>query len=59
MSEEIKQIRTLAKIANLPKILESAAFLENLGLLDEPAHAVVKRYVQANPDINEYIGKSK
>jgi hypothetical protein len=48
---------TLAKIATLPKILEAAKLLFELGLIDELPAAVVKRYVLANPDINEFLGR--
>lgn len=48
---------TLAKIATLPKILEAAQLMYELGLTMEQPSAVVKRYVLANPDINEYLAK--
>ena len=47
----------LAKIATLPKILEAAKLMYELGLSTEEPHTVVKRYVLANPDINEYLAK--
>lgn len=50
-------IVTLAKIATLPKILEAAQLLYELGLSKERPNEVVKRYVLANADINEYLGK--
>lgn len=48
---------TLAKIATLPKILEAAKLMFELGLSTEEPHAVVKRYVTANPDINEFLAR--
>jgi len=48
---------TLAKIATLPKILEAAKLMYELGLSQEQPNEVVKRYVLANPDINEYLAK--
>lgn len=48
---------TLAKIANLPRILEAANFLNSLNLLPREltAQQCVKQYVTANPDINQEI----
>jgi len=48
---------TLAKIATLPKLLEAAKLMYELGLSQELPNEVVKRYVLANPDINEYLAK--
>jgi hypothetical protein len=48
----------LTKIAMLPRILEAATLLHELGLLEEQPNESVKRYVQANPDINQYITKA-
>ncbi len=55
----MKEAEALEKIATLPKILEAATFLHNLGLLDVLPNEVVKRYMGANPDINELFGKTK
>lgn len=47
----------LTKIATLPKILEAATLLYELGLSQEQPNQVVNRYVLANPDINEFLSK--
>lgn len=49
------RMSTLAKMAELPKILEAAHVLKRHGLIDEEPTVVVKRYVQANPDINQAL----
>lgn len=48
----------LAKIAMLPRILEAATLLHELGLLEEQPNEPVRRYILANPDINQYIAKA-
>lgn len=52
--------KTMVKLASLPDILAAAQVLERHGLLPagETANDVVKRYVQANPDINAALAKS-
>ncbi len=45
--------QTMTKIALLPGILEAATLLYELGLINELPHAVVKKYVMANPDLQE------
>lgn len=49
--------QTMVKFAVLPNILRAAQVLEAYGLLlhGETAADVVKRYVEANPDINEVL----
>lgn len=51
--------KTMVKLIALPRILEAARLLEANGLLTngETAADVVKRYVNANPDINEALAK--
>jgi len=46
---------TMAKIAKLPLILEAAHLLHSLGLVSEEPASLVKRYVEANPDINKAL----
>lgn len=50
---------TIVKMAALPDILRAAQVLEAYGLLlhGETAADVVKRYVEANPDINAMLAK--
>lgn len=48
---------TLSKIATIPVILEAATILYETGLSTELPFEVVKRYVNANPDINELLQK--
>lgn len=48
-------VTALQKIAALPKILEAARTLWLWGLQKEDPAATVKRFVEANPDINERI----
>jgi hypothetical protein len=57
MKVDIDKVKTIAKIANLPKILEAASFLYSLDLLPSEltAQQCVKQYVKANPDINQEI----
>ena len=50
---------TLVKVAMLPQILEAASLLYDLKLSTEQPAAVVKRYVEANPDINATMAKLK
>jgi hypothetical protein len=50
-----EKIAALAKMAELPKVLEAATLLNKLGLQDEKPTDTVKRYVQANPDLNELL----
>ena len=50
---------TMAKIAALPKILEAAQLLHEFGLQQETPNETVRRYVLANPDINETIARLK
>ena len=49
--------KAMAKIASLPEILQAAKVLEQYALLPEGESAsdVVKRYVEANPEINEVL----
>ena len=49
------KIDTFSKISNLPKILESATLLYNLGLQTEKPYRTVGRYLKKNPDINKTI----
>ena len=49
--------KVMTKIAALPRILEAAKLLHDLRLLNEQPAAVVKRYVEANPDINDALAK--
>lgn len=53
--------KTMVKMAELPGIFKAAQTLEHHGLLlhGEKAHEVVKRYVEANPDINEMLNKHR
>ena len=50
----------MVKLAALPEILGAAQILERRGLLlhGEKANEVVKRYIVANPDINDLLAKS-
>lgn len=52
--------QTMVKMAALPDILRAAQVLEQHGLLQpgEQAADVVKRYVEANPDINAALARS-
>lgn len=54
----MSDINTLDKIAALPRILEAARILWLWGLQKEQPADTVKRFVQANPDINERIAHS-
>jgi hypothetical protein len=51
--------KTMVKLAALPEIFRAAQLLEHHGLLlqNEKANEVVKRYMAANPDINEALQK--
>lgn len=53
-------VKTMVKLAALPDILRAAQVLEQHGLLQpgEQAADVVKRYMAANPEINEALAKS-
>jgi hypothetical protein len=55
MEEIVSYDVVFAKIASLPKILEAAKLLYELGLQTEQPNETVKRYVLANPDINKAI----
>ena len=48
-------ITTMGKIALLPNILSAAQLLYELGLSKETPQETVKKYVLANPDINELL----
>lgn len=48
---------TLTKFALLAQILEAATLLHSLGLVKEAPNTFVKKYVEANPDINEAMKK--
>lgn len=48
-------ITTMGKIALLPNILSAAQLLYELGLSKETPQETVKKYVLANPDINEFL----
>lgn len=52
--------QTMVKLAALPDILKAAQVLERHGLLlnGEKAADVVKRFVAANPDVNEALAKT-
>lgn len=52
--------KTMVKMAALADILRAAQVLERHGLLQPGVKAadVVKRYVEANPDINEALARS-
>lgn len=49
--------RAMAKMANLPRILSAAQVLHDAGLITEAPNEVVKRYVLANPEINEMLAR--
>ena len=49
---------TMVKLARLPDFLSAARLLYQFGLIDEEPAAIIKRYVQANPDINAAIGSA-
>lgn len=55
----MSDLSALEKIAALPKILAAARTLWLYGLQKEEPAATVKRYVEANPDINEAISKDR
>lgn len=47
---------TMDKIAKVPDILQAAALLEKLDLLNgEKATSVVRRYIEKNPDIQKVV----
>ena len=51
-------LTTMQKLAEVASIFEAAKVLERNGLLgDRDAAAVVRQYVQANPDINQALSK--
>ena len=50
---------TLAKMAKLSKILESAQYLYNLDLIDKLPSDCVRQYVNEHPEINELLSKGK
>lgn len=52
--------QTMVKMAVLPDILRAAQVLEQYGLLPQGMKAadVVKRFVEANPDINAALVRS-
>jgi hypothetical protein len=54
----MSDINTLDKIAALPRILEAARTLWLWGLQKEQPAETVKRFVNANPDINERLSHS-
>ncbi len=47
----------LAKMANLPKILEAAKVLEGHGLLEQHPMDVIALYIKKNPEIQQAIVK--
>lgn len=49
--------QVMTKMATMADILKAATLLHKLGLVGEEPHTFVKRYVQANPDINEALSK--
>jgi hypothetical protein len=50
--------KTMVKFAMLAKILEAARLLYELGLQEEAPNETVRRYVLANPDINEALARA-
>lgn len=48
---------TMVKLATLADILKAATLLKHHKLINEDPAAVVKRYVQANPDINATLAR--
>lgn len=55
MNNVMNSITTMGKIALLPNILSAAQLLYELRLSKETPHEVVRKYVLANPDINELL----
>lgn len=49
------KIKALTSMSMLPRILAAAQLLHELGLQSEPPKETVKRFVLANPDINEAL----
>jgi flagellar biosynthesis/type III secretory pathway ATPase len=45
----------IAKMAVLPEILKAATLLHELGLQAEQPNETVKRYINANPEINQFL----
>lgn len=46
---------TMVKLSALTDILNAAHVLHQHGLITDAPHTFVKRYVEANPDINEAL----
>jgi hypothetical protein len=58
VSEDVDYAKVMLKIATIPEILKAAGLLHKLGLQTELPNETVKRYVLANPDINEAISRT-
>lgn len=52
------KLEAYVQIALLPKILEAAHVLHDAGLIKEFPSDVVKRYVQAHPEINQALQRA-
>jgi acyl carrier protein len=55
--DNMNAAETMTKMAMLPRILEAANLLKNLGLIDTEPNELIKKYVGENPDINETFSK--
>jgi hypothetical protein len=59
MEIKMSTVQVITKLATMTDIFKAATLLHKLGLVDEAPHTFVKRYVEANPDINEALSMTR
>jgi hypothetical protein len=50
-------VATAAKLANVMEVFKAASLLHQLGLQTESPADTLKRYIAANPDINDFVSR--
>lgn len=49
---------TIAKLGNVSEVFKAATLLHRLGLSHESPADMVKRYIDANADITDYVSRN-
>jgi hypothetical protein len=48
-------VEMMAKLATVDRVLKAAIELHKHGLIDNPPHDYVRRYIDANPDLRAWV----
>ena len=56
MSEKSDR-ETIAKLAEVPRVLQAATLLHSLGLIDQEPSCIVRKHVKKHPEINQLLNR--